>query len=259
MRNKKEPDESESTSQESAGDDGESAGKGKRGDESAPVPRSYTPPPTVSQGRQYQVQVLEGSLPESLLVATRATWTEPNRTQEERVAFVEKLAERFDARVRGFIDYTNWCQDLTLRYENDHKRWRRRVIMFTGILATLNFLAAAGAFTGALGEGLNPVWTWSFVVLTGLAAVWAVVLTVTANLENLNNSLEKAQSYREARELFLDAARKFNQAWIAHIDPFNLDPESCINATELYRRINERDQDLRRKLRELSRTWGGAI
>ena len=68
-----------------------------------------------------------------------------------------------------------------------------------------------------------------------VAAIAAAVLALLANLENFSNALERAQAYRESRELFLDAAREFERSWRMAVDPFYPDPEACVNAAELYR------------------------
>ena len=86
------------------------------------------------------------------------------------------------------------------------------------------------------------------------AAVLAVTLAILANLESFSNSFEKAQGYRESRELFLDVAREFDRRWDVYVRSLGDSPEACVNAAELYRQIAARDRELRAKFKELTKT-----
>ena len=79
------------------------------------------------------------------------------------------------------------------------------------------------------------------------------MLAILANLENFGNFLERGQSYREARELYVDAGREFERLWQTHVVAFWPRPEACVNARELYRRICVRDSELRRKVKNSPR------
>jgi hypothetical protein len=86
------------------------------------------------------------------------------------------------------------------------------------------------------------------------AAVIAVILALLASLESFFNYAERAQAYRESRDLFLDAARDYDRLWDTYVRPFGGEPEACLNASELYRRIVISDRDLRGKFKELTKT-----
>ncbi|MGD1210005.1 MAG: hypothetical protein ABR973_01445 [Candidatus Acidiferrales bacterium] len=91
---------------------------------------------------------------------------------------------------------------------------------------------------------------------TVFVAVCAVILAILANLESFHNSAERAQAYRESRELFLDVAREFDHRWDVYVRPLADSAEACLNASELYREIVVRDRDLRAKFKELTKTGG---
>jgi hypothetical protein len=137
-----------------------------------------------------------------------------------------------------------WALDGFEGLTDHYRRWRRIVIWATGGVATLNVLAAFGWDAKS---GIGPV-------LSLISAVAAVTLTVLSNLESFGNSAEKAQGYRTARELFLDAAGDLEQLWNTHVLPLGDKPEACMNATELYRRAVAREIEVRNKAKELTKT-----
>ena len=68
------------------------------------------------------------------------------------------------------------------------------------------------------------------------------------------NARERAQAYRESRELFLDVAREFDRRWDIYVRPIGDHPEACLNASELYRQLVAKDRELRAKFKELTKT-----
>jgi hypothetical protein len=159
---------------------------------------------------------------------------------------IEQL-QAFDDRYHGILDelYTsaNLCVD---RYQNSsraHTAWRRILIIGTGVLAIVNLLAANKWILESMHNGMAL-----------LAASLAVILAILANLESFANSLEKAQGYRESRELFLDVAREFDRRWDIYVLPLGESAEACVNASELYRQVVVKDRDLRAKFKELTKT-----
>jgi hypothetical protein len=153
----------------------------------------------------------------------------------------------FNDRYHGVLDElyisANLCVDRYQAFSKAHTRWRWTLILGTGFIAIVNLLAAHKWVQERTG-GLFPI----------AAAVLAVVLAILANLESFSNSLEKAQGYRESRELFLDVAREFDRRWDIYVRPLGDSAEACVNATELYRQIAVRDRELRAKFKELTKT-----
>jgi hypothetical protein len=115
-----------------------------------------------------------------------------------------------------------------------------RLIIITGLVALLNLVAMQDTAIAR--------------ILSGVAGGAAVILAIFTNLESFFNYSERAQIYRESRELFLDAYREFDMLWNTHVLPYYGMPEACLNAAILYRRITAKDQDLRRKLKQLTTT-----
>ena len=146
------------------------------------------------------------------------------------------------------------CVDRYHHFRKRHEWWRRCVIITTGTVAILNAVAAL------LVSGNNDFhifgWTvtasWISITAAALAAIAASVLAVLANLENFGNYIEQAHAHREARELYLDAAREAEYLWQSHVVAFSGRPEACVNARELYRRLCEKDRELRRKVKDLT-------
>jgi hypothetical protein len=46
-----------------------------------------------------------------------------------------------------------------------------------------------------------------------VASVFAVTVTILATLEGFTNAAERAQGYRESREMFVDVSEEFISAW----------------------------------------------
>jgi hypothetical protein len=155
--------------------------------------------------------------------------------------------QAFNERYHGILDElyisANLCVDRYQSFSKAHTKWRWALILGTGFIAIVNLLAAYKRVQETTGS-LFPIG----------AAVFAIILAILANLESFSNSLEKAQGYRESRELFLDVAREFDRRWDIYVRPLGDSAEACVNATELYRQIAVRDRELRAKFKELTKT-----
>jgi hypothetical protein len=127
------------------------------------------------------------------------------------------------------------------------------VIVGTGVVAIINAVAAL-ITAHSSDKDFSPLFA---IAITALAAVAAAVLAILANLENFGNFVDRAQAYREAREMFLDAYREFDRLWQVYVVAFWNRPEALVNATELYRRICVRDSELRRKIKDMTHPRGG--
>jgi hypothetical protein len=166
----------------------------------------------------------------------------PIETRQTELKF---LNERFHELLNELYDSANLCVDRNKTFSNIHTIWRRVVIIGTGVVAITNLLAANKDLKTLAGG-----------IISILAAVFAVVLAMLANLESFHNSAEKAQGYRESREFFLDAARDFDRRWDVYVRPFTDEAEACANAAELYRLLVAKDSELRAKFKELTKTEG---
>jgi len=168
------------------------------------------------------------------------TWLESD--SESRIKYLQDLNERYQGFLDEFYSCANQCVESYLQYSNRHTAWRRRIIIGTGLVAIVNLLAAYKGF---------PTWVGEWMPL--LAAVCAVSLGILANLESFYACSERANAYRESRDLFLDAARESNRLWDAYVRPLGESATACVNASELYRKIVSKDQELRVKIKELTK------
>lgn len=178
--------------------------------------------------------------PGALIAMTLEMWREvddrPERLQDLNLLFHEVQKKLFAS--------AEWALDGFEGLTEHYRRWRRIVIWATGAVASLNVVAAFGWDKPS---GIGPAFSL-------VSAVAAVTLSVLSNLESFGNNLEKAQGYRAARELFLDAAADLEQLWNTHVLPLGDKPEACVNATELYRRAVAREIEVRNKAKELTKT-----
>jgi hypothetical protein len=156
---------------------------------------------------------------------------------------LEALDDRYHGILTELYDSANVSVDRYQSFSKAHANWRRTLIIGTGLLAVVNLFAAN-----------KYIQDHTHNVVAVCAATFSVLLAILANLESFSNSHEKAQAYRESRELFLDVAREFDRRWDIYVRPLGESPEACVNAAELYRQVLVRDRELRAKLKELTKT-----
>ena len=198
------------------------------------VTKPRTPPPRTQPDRDLEDRA-------AVLIQIELTmWSgiAPEVRQEQLVA----LDERYHDILNELYGVANLCVDRHAILSKCHTWWRRVLIVGTGILALINILAAS--------KDLKVYATAAALV----AAAFAVLLAILGNLESFSNCLEKAQAFRESRELFLDVAREFDRRWDIYVRPLTDTPEACVNAAELYRQVVAKDRDLRAKFKELTKT-----
>jgi hypothetical protein len=164
-------------------------------------------------------------------------------SQEIRVDQLRLLDERYHLLLNELYGSANLCVDRYQAFSKTHSGWRRAVIIGTGVVAVVNLLVANKRISG-----------WSPDYAPIVPAVIAVVVAILANLESFYNALERAQAYRESRELFLDVAREFDRRWDNYVHPLGDDADACLNASELYRQLVAKDRELRGKFKELTKT-----
>jgi hypothetical protein len=163
---------------------------------------------------------------------------------DTRIEQLKTLDDRYHGILDELYGAANLCVARYEEFSRSHARWRRTLIIGTGAIALVNLGAVHQTKWFADHPHILPIG----------AAVCAIVLAILANLESFTNSLEKAQAYRESRELFLDVAREFDRRWDVYVRPFAETPEACSNAAELYRQVVVRDRELRAKFKEITKT-----
>jgi hypothetical protein len=181
-------------------------------------------------------------------VATRESWTAA--AQEQRVTFIDAIYELYFDLVGEFYETANLDVERYTRASNSHRRWRWAMILGTGFVALLSIAVSYATSATSDQRFLGSMY------LSLAAAAAATGLTVLANLENFGKDYERAQGHRESREHFLDAAREFEQLWLAHVNPYYPNAEACLNAIELQRRICVKDAELRGNLKDLTKVSG---
>jgi hypothetical protein len=165
---------------------------------------------------------------------------------EEKRGLIKILDGSYKEYLENLYKTADLCVDKYNDFTKSHVRWRRIAIIGSGILACLNFMAASKRIAN-WENGLIPI----------VAAIAALTLALLANLETFSNSAEKAQTFRESRELFLDAAQEFDRVWNVHVIFLGDTIEAYANAAELYKRIIATDSELRSKFKEQTKDRKG--
>jgi len=188
---------------------------------------------------------------EELLDHTEVQWEAAG--QELRAAFIEHVGTDYLAILNEFMDYADAATDNYRRLSSVNAKWRKWTIIATGGLAAVNSIAAfdlVGKIT--LSEPNNRITVPA--MLSAMAALYAVALTVAGNLENFFNAGEKAAGFRESRELFITTYRAYVWRWKVQVEAFGATGKACVNAARLYGRLIRTDRELRVKVKELTET-----
>ncbi len=189
-------------------------------------------------------RVIDSSLDDrgaALIEVEREMWI--SVSSEVRIEQVSLLDQRYHQLLDEIYGSANLCVDRHQSLSLLHSLWRKIVIIGTGTVAIVNVLAAYKT------SGHNLFEHGSLI-----AAILAGTLVILVNLESFLNARERAQAYRESRELFLDVAREFDRRWDIYVRPMGEHPEACLNASELYRQLVAKDRELRAKFKELTKT-----
>src|SRR5207244_7325954 len=125
-------------------------------------------------------------------------------TEQERADFLNQhVYLPYRQILDEFFDSADACVERFDAFRGRYERWRRIVIVGTGVVAIVNAVAAL-VTAHAPDKDFSPIFA---ITITGFAAVAAAVLAILANLENFGNFMDRAHAYREVREMFLDAYR----------------------------------------------------
>lgn len=175
-------------------------------------------------------------------------WDEPAQTPESRGKFIDEIQEEYEHRLDEFVETANYCAGRARVYSQLYRRWRWIIIIATGLVVIVNIVAAYSV------TSLDD--SASFLTLARnlsiSAAIAAAILAILANLENFSNPVERAQGYRESRELFVTAERRAKQRFRTFVIALYPSSVACRNATVLEAELAEIDRDLRMKLKELT-------
>lgn len=184
--------------------------------------------------------------PNALLSASVQYWSE--RSEDDRRKFLLQIDQIVVAILDEIFEEGNLCVRNVKGSFAAHRRWRIGLISATGGLAIVNLVAAYFSPKSG-GQSSDYV---IVVLLPLIAAIYAAGLAIVTNLESFYNYAAKGQAYRESRDFFLDTYREFEMLWHVGVRSFGDRAEACVNASEVYRLLVERDRKLRGRLRELT-------
>jgi hypothetical protein len=174
-----------------------------------------------------------------LVQPTEAEWHKQSPETLNR-NYKQAQADYFDI-VSDYLDQANLATERYKNFSKSHARWRFWVIFATGTLAIINTIAALRAVPAGYAQAFSA-----------LAAIYAVALTLAANLEGFFNRGDKAAGFRESRDLLLNLYREYYYKWFYYVEAYGDTPKACINAARLYHQLVDSDQELRQKLKELT-------
>jgi hypothetical protein len=175
-----------------------------------------------------------------------------SRTQKERRHYYSQIDLNYHTIVDEFFKSADNSVDKFRSFTKSHVKWRWLITILAGVLATLNIIVA---YTAKLDD---VVWL-KYLQLPLVAAVFASIIAIVSNLENLNHYADRAQAYREIREMALNAAREYEMFWHIYVRPFSDSPKACVNAVKLYRQVIEKDEEIRGQTKELTKAKKSAV
>ena len=178
---------------------------------------------------------------QELAEQTEEFWA--NQSQKDRRHYYSQIDLNYHTIADEFFKLADMSVDRFSEFTKSHITWRRWVTILTGGLVILNLIAAYTV------GSTNP-WLKH---LPLVAAIFAAIISIYCNLENLYKYAERAQAYREVREILLSAAREYEMLWHVYVRPFSDSPMACVNAAKIYRQIVEKDQEIRGQAKELTK------
>lgn len=204
-----------------------------------PEPRApaTTPPSLHERGRSSNGPSLAGE----------AFWS--GQSEPDRLDYLKQIDACYHAIVDEFFELSNVCVQRFQAANASHVTWRQRMIWLTGSLAALNVLVA---YFASLDRENS---SWPYVLLRALpliAAVYATFIAIISSLENLHRYHERAQGFREARDLLLGATRRYEMLWHTSVRPYRTSATACAQAEALYARIVAEDDQVRAQVKELT-------
>lgn len=163
----------------------------------------------------------------------------------------EDIEKRYVANIKEYRQLANASVDNYHKNRESHIRWRKKIVVLTGVLAIVNLIIAYAAGI----DELDAFPRIDVIVKQGIplgAAVFAAVIAILSNLENLYKFPDRAQGFRDAREILLDAAVELETDWFTDVKPFRDTPEAVQRAILLLKRAAKRDSEVRAQVKELT-------
>lgn len=188
-----------------------------------------------------------GEIQNKLIEPDRNYWRK--RSAQERQVYVNRIEKQFKELTIEFVNNANTHIKL---FKNNNKKntyWRFSLIVLTGGLAAINIIVASP--DALIGSG-----SFFAKALPVMAAVYASLLAMLQSLESFFQHNQKAAVNREARELYLDAARDLRCKWESYVGPFGNTATACLNAKVLYDTLTERDRELRLQVKDITDSQG---
>lgn len=166
-------------------------------------------------------------------------WQKQSRQDCE--AYLEFVKAEKDYILKEFLDSSNDYAILHSKSQKKYTCWRMSIICMTATVAALNILA-----TMRISGELKLV-AW----ISILAAVVATLLAMVVNIENLMNYSQRANNFRESRELYLTHYRSFREYWTTQVIAYGPSAIACSNASLLYRRLVSVDKEAREFVKKM--------
>jgi hypothetical protein len=169
-------------------------------------------------------------------------------TDDIREQYLNEIEGAYKVILGEFHEHSNICVDKFEKLGKSYKKWRVSLILLTGILAVFNVVIAYSTSPGEKSALIKVFANY----LPIFAAVYAAGLAVFTNIESFFKYQEKAQAFRDARDIFLDNFREYRMLWFINVHAFGTDAAACVNATQLYNRIVAKDKEVRSYARDLT-------
>jgi hypothetical protein len=172
-----------------------------------------------------------------------------NCSAQERQAYYKNIYEHYFTIVQEFAAQSDSAVDKFKIFSAAHLRWRKRLVWLSGTLAIMNVVLA---FTSDVNNWdiSRPLYI-VIRILPLVAAVFAAFIAIMSNLESIYKPLERAQAFREVREILLNAARYHEMLWNVYVHPFADSPTACINASRAYMSLVDKDKEVRGQTKEI--------
>jgi hypothetical protein len=174
-----------------------------------------------------------------------------NQKEEVIIKYFRQTYDDFFGIVNDYIDQANTATALYKSCLRSHRTWRVATFVGTGALTLINGWIAVDPLNNfGIGAIRLPV------LLSSIAAVLAAWLTVSGNVEAFLNKRDEATVFLEIRELLVSQHREYSSKWVCYVDAYGRTPMAFINAGRLYGKLVDSDQQLRQKIKQLTKVKG---
>lgn len=162
-------------------------------------------------------------------------------------SFYKEYTAQFFARSEELVDQANHARQL-------FQRWRFVLFVLIVALAVINVapFVVADRMEGNFVADRMEENSDRFPYIPLIAAVWTAIIAIISNIAKFFKYLEKAQSFRKARRVYLNANREFIAVWQLYVVPFGDSPIACLNVAKLYKQLIAKDREMREYVAELT-------